>query len=182
MTDRRIRRGTSFGGGIRARIGRGRVVAAAGVLGVAVVAAVGGAWSTAHRSAGVASVQDPAEAVMVAAGQWALEQLPAGETRLDPHRTGEGKDAARVNSVARSLGAGLGTLDELRQCTDTMNPASCRLGVDRLLAISAPRMDGDQARVKVYAWYRSSSPPVAQRSWDLVLRQEGGSWRVVSGG
>jgi hypothetical protein len=159
------------------------VLAAAGVLGVAIVAAVGGAWSTTRASAAaVVPAQDPAEAVMVAAGQWALERVPGGDTRLDPHRSGAGKDAARVSSVARSLGAGLGTLDELRQCTDPLDAASCRLGVDRLLAISAPKVDGDEARVKVYAWFRSSSPPVAQRSWDLVLRRAGGSWRVVSGG
>lgn len=128
--------------------------------------------------------QDPDEAIMVTAGQWALDRLPPGDTRLDPHRSGAGKDAARVRRVAQSLGATLAPLDDTRQCANAIDPSTCQLSAARVLAITAPRIDGDRAQVKVYAWYRSDSArePVAQRSWDLQLRRNGQSWRVVSGG
>lgn len=127
---------------------------------------------------------DVAEAVMVAAGQWALQQVPGGSPHLDPHRSGAGKDAARIQRVARALGADLTTLDRSRQCEDAMNPATCRLTVERLLTIAEPRIDGDRATVKVYAWYRSGSQsePVAQRRWTVVVERDGSAWRVVSGG
>jgi hypothetical protein len=134
--------------------------------------------------AGSALSQDPQEAVMVAAGEWALGQLPGSTGRLDPHRSGAGKDGARIDRVARTLGVGLAPLDEVRSCADVMDPGSCALSVDRLLAIAAPVVDGDDARVKVYAWYRSGSSagPVAQRDWELRLTRSASGWRVVSGG
>lgn len=187
-TAREPRRVTRRGTGVRARLGRTRILTGAGVVALMAAAGVAGAWSGAAPAVDAvdavahAVAQDSDEAVMVAAGEWVLDRIPSGRTQLDPHRSGAGKDGARVRRVAQALGARLGTLDEARQCTDTMNPATCQLGVDRLLAIAAPQVDGDEARVKVYAWYRSSSPPVAQRSWTLVLRQSGGEWRVVSGG
>lgn len=130
------------------------------------------------------SRQDPAEAVMVAAGEWALARLPSSSVRLDPHRSGGGSGEARARRVAGSLGAELGTLEDTRRCADVMDPGSCTLAAATLLAISPPRVEGDQARVKVYAWYRSDSPrrPVAQQKWELVLQQSGGSWEVVGGG
>lgn len=143
----------------------------------------GAALLLAAATASPAVAQDPEEAVMVAAAEWVLERVPGGEVRVDPHRSGAGKDRARVERVARTLGARLGTLDELRECTDVMDPSTCTLGVDRLLAIASPRIDDDEARVKVYAWYRADSPsePVAQRSWELRLTREGPVWRVVAG-
>lgn len=143
----------------------------------AAAVASSGAWAPA------AAQGADAEAVMVAAGEWALQQVPGGQPHLDHHRSGEGQDAARVERVARALGARLTTLDQARQCDDAMDRATCRLTVERLLTITAPRIDGDRAQVKVYAWYRSSSAsdPVAQRRWDLVLERNGRGWRVTSG-
>lgn len=156
---------------------------------VAVLAALGlvAGWTVTENHVPdvlISSQQDPGEAIMVAAGQWALDRLPPGDTRLDPHRSGAGKDADRVQRVARSLGASLAPLDDTRQCADSIDPSTCQLSAARVLAITAPRIDGDRAQVKVYAWYRSDSArePVAQRSWDLQLRRNGQSWRVVSGG
>lgn len=151
--------------------------------GLATVALLTGWTVTDPASAPEPSDQDVEEAVMVAAGQWALDRLPSGVTRLDPHRSGAGKDGARVRRVARALGATLGTLDDTRQCTDSIDPSTCRLSVETLLAISAPRIEGYGAQVKVYAWYRSNSArePVAQRSWEVQLRRSGQSWHVVSG-
>ena len=135
---------------------------------------------------GVESVaaQDDVESAMAAAGTWVLGQLPAGETRLDPHRSGEGKDGARVDRVARALGAGLAPLNQVRECSDRLDPSTCTLSVARLISVGAPTIEGDTARVKVYAWYRSSSPrePVGQRSWEVRLRRSGQGWQVVSGG
>lgn len=154
--------------------GRGRhsVVAAA-------VVALAGAGVPASADA----QSGDAEAVMVAAGEWVLQQVPGGQPHLDPHRSGEGQDAARLQRVARALGAGLTTLDQSRQCDDAMNRATCRLTVERLLTIAEPRVDGDRAQVKVYAWFRSSSPtdPVGQRRWDLSLERDARGWRVTSG-
>ncbi|MEJ2504076.1 MAG: hypothetical protein P8177_12330, partial [Gemmatimonadota bacterium] len=128
--------------------------------------------------------QSPGEAVLVAAGEWALGRLPGGSIRLDPHRTGEGVGREGARRVAEALGAELATLEETRHCGDPLEPSSCRLSVDVLLAISAPRIDGDAAQVRVYAWYRSDDPrrPVSRQSWDLGLRRSGGEWRVTSGG
>lgn len=147
---------------------------------VALLVAAGATAILPDQAAG----QDAEEAVMVAAGEWALERTPQGSTRLDPHRSGAGKDGARVQRVAQSLGATPGTLEETRRCTDALDPSTCRLEAGRLLAVGAPRIEGDQARVKVYVWYPTSTArePVAQRSWDLVLRKNGQAWRVVSGG
>lgn len=133
---------------------------------------------------GVVIGQDPVAEVMAAAGRWALERLPEGRVRLDPHRSGEGKDRSVVERVAGALGAELGTLEETRRCEDAMDPATCRLASTVLLAIAPPRIDGDSARVKVYAWYDSGSvrSPVAQQSWQLELRRSGSGWEVVSGG
>lgn len=152
------------------------------VVGLAIVAVLIG-WSGIVSPA-PASGQDAGEAVMVAAGAWALDRVPGSAGRLDPHRSGAGKDGERVKRVARALGVGLAPLDEVRECRDVMDPASCTLSVDRLLAIGAPRIDGGEARVKVYAWYRSSSPtqPVTQQSWELRLARADGGWRVISGG
>lgn len=128
--------------------------------------------------------QDPAEAIMIAAGGWVLERLPPGSSRLDPHRSGAGKDAPRIGRVARALGAELATLDETRQCTDAVDRSTCQLAVARLLAIGAPAIDGDQAVVKVYAWYRSGSAGarVAEKTWQLRLHRLEGGWVVASGG
>lgn len=128
--------------------------------------------------------QDPREAVMVAAGAWVLDRVPGGGGHLDPHRSGAGKDGSRLERVAGALGLGMATLDDVRDCVDVMDPTSCTLTVDRLLAVSAPRIDGDAARVKVYAWYRADAgaQPVMQRSWELRLARSEGIWRVVSGG
>lgn len=134
-------------------------------------------------SAPAAAQGSDAEAVMVAAGEWALQQVPGGQPHLDPHRSGEGQDAGRVERVARALGARLTTLDQARRCDDPMNRATCRLTVERLLTIAGPRIDDDRAQVKVYVWYRSSSPtePVAQSRWNLVLERDSRGWRVTSG-
>lgn len=131
-----------------------------------------------------AEAQDATEDVMVAAGSWALDRLEGSSPRLDPHRTGAGRDAARVRRVAQRLGAELATLDDVRRCTDVMDPSTCELTTGPLLAIAAPEMDGERARVRVYGWHRSGSPrqPVEQRSWDLVLERSGGGWRVVGTG
>lgn len=156
-------------------------VVAAGLAAVGLLAG----WTVADPVPGEqSSDQDVEEAIMVAAGQWALERLPSGATSLDPHRSGAGKDAARVRRVARSLGATLSPLDDARQCANSIDPSTCTLSVERVLAISSPRIDGDRAQVKVYAWYRAESArePVAQRSWNLQLHRSGGGWRVVPGG
>lgn len=141
-------------------------------------------WTAMGPAAAPTTAQDAEEAVMVAAGEWVLAQVPGGAARLDPHRSGAGKDRARVERVARSLGTGLATLDEVRNCKDVMDASTCTLAVERLLAIASPQVEGDGARVKVYAWYRagSTTEPVAQRSWELQLRRDGSSWRVVSAG
>lgn len=145
----------------------------------------GGAESgvAAQDPEGVAG-QDPAEAIMIAVGGWVLERLPPGSSRLDPHRSGAGKDAPRIGRVATALGAELATLDETRQCTDALDRSTCQLAVTRLLAIGAPAIDGDEAVVKVYAWYRSGSAgaPVAEKTWQLRLHRIEGGWVVVSGG
>ena len=124
------------------------------------------------------------EAVMVAAANWARDQLPAGQLRIDPHRTGRGAGDAAAQTVARALGADLGTLEQTRQCSDVMRPETCRLQADVLLAIAAPTVEGGDARVKVYAWYRQSSPrePVGKRTWDLRLTRTASGWTVTSGG
>ena len=128
--------------------------------------------------------QDPSEAVMIAAGRWVMERLPSGAASLDPHRTGAGKDGDRVRRVAEALGMRLATLEETRRCSDAMDPSTCQLDGARLLAIGAPRVSGDRAAVKVYAWYRSESPrqPVGQQEWELTLSRSGTGWRVVAGG
>ena len=128
--------------------------------------------------------QNANEAVMVAAGQWAKGQLPGGGLRLDPHRTGEEAGQGVAERVARALGAELGTLEATRICGDVMDPSTCRLQTPGLIAISAPDLNGDRARVRVHGWFRQSDPrePVGKASWQLELVREGGAWRVVSGG
>lgn len=147
------------------------------------VAVAGTGPSTPLGQAEALETQEPAADVMVVAGRWALDRLPDGAVRLDPHRSGEGKERAVVERVAGALGAELGTLEETRLCEDAMDPATCRLESTVLLAIAPPRIDGEKARVKVYAWYASGSvrSPVAQESWELELRRSGEAWRVVSG-
>ena len=137
-----------------------------------------GAWPAA------AAAQTPEEAVMVAAGQWALERLPGGAIRLDPHRTGQGAGEALARRLAGPLGAQLATLEDTRRCADPTDPSSCSLDADVLLALAAPRISGDEAVIRVYAWHRSGDPraPVAKESWDVRLARSGGGWRVVSGG
>jgi hypothetical protein len=128
--------------------------------------------------------QSSEEEVLVAAGQWALERLPRGAVRLDPHRTGQGAGEALARRLAGPLGAELATLEDTRSCSDPTDPSSCELAVDVLLALAAPRIDGDEAVVRVYAWHRSDDPraPVTKESWDVRLQRSSGGWRVVSGG
>lgn len=130
-----------------------------------------------------AESQSQAEAVMTAAGQWAKGQVPSGTLRLDPHRSGQSSDAAVARRVAGALGADVGTLEATRTCADVMDPSTCKLATTALLAISQPSIDGASARVRVYAWHRQDNArePIAKRSWDLTLRQEGGRWVVVEG-
>lgn len=125
--------------------------------------------------------QSQAEAVMIAAGQWAKQQLPSGTLRLDPHRSGQSSNADVAQRVAGALGAQVATLDESRSCTDVMDPSTCTLASTALLAISEPSISGNTARTRVYAWYRQDSPrePIAKRSWDLTLEQQGNRWVVV---
>lgn len=121
-----------------------------------------------------------AEAVMVAAGAWARGQLPGGALRLDPHRTGRSTDRSVAARVASALGAEQATLEETRRCADPTDPSSCQLEAAALLAIGAPSISGDEARVRVYAWYRQSdgAAPVGKTSWDLTLRRTGSGWAV----
>lgn len=148
-------------------------------IGVADAAAAGGAAGSVAIGA-----QDPGEAVMVAAGRWVLERLPSGPAGIDPHRSGAGKDGARLQRVAVALGSELTPLDRAKACTDAIDPSTCQLSTARLLAIGAPRMQGDRAEVKVYAWYRTGSAdaPVAEKSWNLTLQRMADGWRVVSEG
>lgn len=146
-------------------------------------------WTGALLLAGLAAgavlptggvAQDDSEAVMVAAARWAQQRLPSGPLRLDPHRSGRAAEAA-VRRVANALGAEVGTLEATRRCTDVMDPSTCRLESAVLLAFAAPEIRGDEARVRVYAWYRQDSArePVGRDSWDLVLRRTGGGWEVA---
>ena len=127
-----------------------------------------------------AVAQGDAEAVMIAAGQWARGQLPSGALRLDPHRTGQSTDRAVARRVASAVGAELGTLEQTRTCTDVMDPSTCRLASAALLAIEAPVIRGDRAEVTVYAWHRQDDPrsPVAKRSWQVTLRRTGSGWAM----
>lgn len=122
------------------------------------------------------------EAVMVAAARWAVERLPSGSLRLDPHRTGEGGGQALASRIARAVGAELGTVEQTRVCSNPMDASTCRLESDALVAIATPRISRDQASVRVYAWHRSgsASEPVARQSWDLRLTRTAGGW-VVAG-
>lgn len=154
-----------------------RTYAFAGASMLGLLAAAGASPAPAHAQ------NADAEAVMVAAGQWAAGRVPSGDLALDPHRTGASTSTAVARRVAGALGARLATLEEVRPCTDPTNPGTCRLDVTALLAIGAPSVDGDRARVRVYAWYRQDSDrePVGQDSWTLDLRRTGDGW-VVSGG
>jgi hypothetical protein len=127
------------------------------------------------------AAQQEAPAIMVAAARWALRSLPSGTVRLDPHRTGDGPPLAAAQAVARELGAELGTLEQIRVCQDVTRPETCRLEADVLLAVAAPRVDRDRARVRVYAWHRTGSArePVARRTWELELVRTDGAWRVT---
>lgn len=171
-------------------LGRAAALAVVMVASAPFVAVTGGgsgfvAGGTGAESGTAAlAAQDASADVMIAAGRWAIERLPSGSGGLDPHRSGAGKDGARVRQVAQALGLELTTLEEAKRCTDALAPSTCQLSANRLLAIGSPRIDGAQARVKVYAWHRSGSEqaPVAERSWELSLRQSADGWRVVSGG
>jgi len=120
------------------------------------------------------------EAVMVAAARWAIERLPSGSLRLDPHRTGEGGGHALASRIARTVGAELGTLEQTRVCSNPMDASTCRLESVALVAIASPRVSRDQASVRVYAWHRSDSPsePVTRQSWDLRLTRTTAGWSV----
>lgn len=151
------------------------------IRGWIVAGAVAGAAIT---PAPVAAQDDPSEAVMVAAAQWARERLPQGALRLDPHRTGQDVGQGVAERIARAVGADLGTLEETRQCTNPMDASTCTLETVALMAISTPSVSGNEARVRVYGWHRQSrsGEPVAKVSWDLELRRAAGGWQVVSGG
>ena len=129
-----------------------------------------------------AAGQGAEEAVMIAAGSWVLEQTGEGDVRLDPHRTGQGTDRRVLRRVASALGADLGTLEETRHCSDPMDPSTCRLDADVLLCIAPPRVRGDEAEVRAYAWTSADElrNPVQKRTWALQLERVGDEWRVVS--
>lgn len=121
-----------------------------------------------------------AEAVMVAAGEWAKSRLPGGALRLDPHRTGRSTDRALAARVAQALGAEVATLEATRTCGDVTDPSTCRLASDALLAIGAPSIRGETATVRVYVWYRQDDvhSPVGKATWDVRLRRSGSGWTV----
>ena len=149
------------------------------------VAAVGAAGPVAgsETAGALGPAAQETEAVMVAAGRWVLERMPDGRVCLDPHRSGQGTDEALLERVGQALSAELRTLEETRQCTDVMDPASCTLDAAALIAIAHPRIDGANATVKVYTWHASDSirEPVSKRTWDLELRRGPGGWAVVDG-
>lgn len=149
----------------------------AGVVALGAVLATGAAPTVATAQG------SDTEAIMIAAGEWVRDQLPGGELRLDPHRTGRSTSPAVARRVASSLAADLATLEEVRSCTDPMDPGSCSMGVAGLLAIEAPAVDGDTARVRVYAWYRQDSrrSPVGKDSWTVTLRRTASGWQVTGG-
>ncbi len=136
-------------------------------------------------AAGPAAAQEPrAEtAPMVAAGEWARDRLPDGALGLDPTRSDGGVGDAVAGAVARAIGARLLKLEDARLCRDVMDPSTCTLSVDALLAISPPVLHGDQGMVRVYAWYRGSSAgkPVEEATWDVRVRRSGGAWSAVGG-
>lgn len=167
---------------MRATDHRGGVAMAAAVI-VFTAIPGGAAGDGAEGGTRLSGSAQETEAVMVAAGRWVIERLPPGKVCLDPHRSGQGTDEAVIERVGRALSAELRTLEETRECTDVMDPASCSLNADALMAIARPRIDGRSASVRVYTWHASGSirEPVAKRTWDLELRRESGGWTVVSG-
>lgn len=117
--------------------------------------------------------------------------LPVGAFALEPRiaasfdeRDGmwrEERPADRSAALSRESGGQLGRLDEIRRCP-AASPASCHLErVSALVALSAPRIDGESATIDVRSWYNTSHPrqPVAARDVRLELRFESGRWRVV---
>lgn len=150
-----------------------------GAMAAVVVAALAGAW----LPGGVAAQAGDAESAMIAAGEWARARVPGGSLLLDPHRTGRSTERAVAARVASALGADLGTLEQARTCTDVTDPSTCGLSSAALLAIAPPAIRGDEATVRVYAWYRQDDPraPVGKATWEVRLRRSGSSWAVVGG-
>ena len=143
-------------------------------------------WSAPVAALGILAVPGPtpaqeAEQVIVAAGRWAADRLPPGDVRLDPHRTGEGTDPDLADRLATAIGVRLGTLEDMRRCQNSLDPATCELGCDALLAVAAPAVHGDHAEVRVDAWHAQDRPrqPVARTAWDLALQRSGQGWQVV---
>lgn len=151
-----------------------RTIAGTAAALAAVVLGLG--WSP----AGASGQNADAEAAMVAAGQWVRGQLPGGVLRLDGHRTGRSTDGRVTERIASALGAEVSTLERTRTCTDVMDPSTCRLASSALIAIEAARVRGDEATVRVYAWFRQEDPrnPVGKGSWDVRLRRTGDGWTV----
>ena len=85
-------------------------------------------------------------------------------------------------AILRALGARrMGTKEQEMVCTGS-SPKDCRLRpqVKGIVALSAPRLDGEKASVDLHMWWDSGSAdePVATKQLIVDLERVDGAWRV----
>lgn len=142
----------------------------------------------------LAAAQAPiADAVVVAAGYMKssnedLKEIAAADLVLDRRVadvTGKlttSRPRAESDAILRAIGAGrIGTKDQEIACADE-SPKSCRMRAKAkgVVALSAPRIEGEKASVDVHMWWESGDEeaPVATKHLIIDLERVDGAWKV----
>jgi hypothetical protein len=144
-------------------------------------------------AAPVVHAQAIARSAVVAAAEYMrtnsdLQDMGPGDLVLDGRvadLTGKlttSRARAEASAILRALGARrMGTKEQEIACTGP-TPRDCRLRpkVKCVVALSAARMDGENASVDVHLWTESGSEdePVATKHLIVDLERVDGAWRV----
>ena len=135
-----------------------------------------------------ASGQVGTEAAEVAALRHIREELDLkGRLIIDARTTGDpGKvntsrqnDNQLVNSAAKTIGAQVGSLEEVMPC----NRSGCPFDADAVLAFHRVGSSADAVVVRVVVWFPTTQPSRMSAYWieyEVTVQKKGGAWVTSS--
>ena len=145
-----------------------------------------------------ATAQPAEQQILKAALRWYTNEYDTGSWKLDKRVVPAQVRAAMflatdvpthapslIAALAVELNAHVASKEDLDRCLGMRDAACMRDGINAFVAVSKPSITGDSVSVLVRTFATSSTvlPTVGGEAWltlvEVVLRRDGGVWRVV---